>query len=110
MARTTTAPTGKTVEALRHEEATRRNIPTTEYQSVLEKEAQDPVRVAFEWRAGFNQHWGYAPEAVKLWDRFEREVVSRFTAYQPPAIELDKRTPKEAVCLVFEKVNTVEFP
>ncbi len=50
MARKAKAPTGKTVEALRHEEATRRNIPTAEYQSVLEKEAQDPVRVAYERR------------------------------------------------------------
>jgi len=40
----------KTVETLRHEEATRRNIPTAEYQSVLEKEAQDPVRVGYERR------------------------------------------------------------
>jgi adenine-specific DNA-methyltransferase len=42
----------KTVEALHHrrEEATRKNIPTAEYQSVLEKEAQDPVRVAYERR------------------------------------------------------------
>ena len=43
---------GKTIETLRHrrEEATRKNIPTAEYQSVLEKEAQDPVRVAYERR------------------------------------------------------------
>ena len=41
---------GKTIEALRHEEATRKNIPTAEYQPVLEKETQDPVRVAYERR------------------------------------------------------------
>ena len=29
--------TTKTVEALKHEEATRKNIPTIEYQSVLQK-------------------------------------------------------------------------
>lgn len=28
----------RTVEALRHEEATRRNIPTAEYQSVIQRE------------------------------------------------------------------------
>ena len=50
MPRNPKQPTAKTVEALRHKEATRRNIPTAEYQPVLEKEAQDPVRVAYERR------------------------------------------------------------
>ena len=40
--------TGKTVEALKHDEATRKNIPTAEYQSVMQKNEQDPVRVAYE--------------------------------------------------------------
>ena len=34
------------VETLTHEEARRRNIPTAEYQSVMQKEEQSPVRVA----------------------------------------------------------------
>src|SRR5215472_7730123 len=38
----------KTVETLTHEEASRKNIPTAEYQSVLEKEHQRPIRVAYE--------------------------------------------------------------
>ena len=40
----------KTVEAITHADATRRNIPTAEYQSVLQKREQDPVRVAYERR------------------------------------------------------------
>ena len=40
----------KTVETLTHEEARRKNIPTAEYQSVMQKEAQSPVRVAYERR------------------------------------------------------------
>jgi adenine-specific DNA-methyltransferase len=60
----------KTVETLRHrrEEATRRNIPTAEYQSVLDKQAQDPIRIAYErrnrdldpqlvWRGKDDQDW-----------------------------------------------------
>ena len=42
--------TGKTVETLTHEEASRRNIPTAEFQSVLQKEEQSPIRVACERR------------------------------------------------------------
>jgi len=40
--------TSKTVEALKHDEATRKNIPTAEYQSVMQKNEQDPVRVALQ--------------------------------------------------------------
>src|SRR5438445_11628251 len=58
----------KTVESLKHEEATRKNIPTAEYQSILQKKEQDPVRVAYErrnrdldpqlvWRGKDEQDW-----------------------------------------------------
>jgi len=39
--------TDKTVETLTHDEATRRNIPTAEYQSVMQKVEQDPVPVTY---------------------------------------------------------------
>jgi hypothetical protein len=51
-------------------------------------------------------YWDYDKEQIKLWDRFEREVIKRFEQYHLPVIELAKETPKEAVCQVFEKVNT----
>jgi adenine-specific DNA-methyltransferase len=58
----------RTVETLKHDEATRKNIPTAEYQSVLQKEQQNPVRVAYErrnrdldpqlvWRGKDEQDW-----------------------------------------------------
>src|SRR6266446_9433822 len=58
----------KTVESLKHEEATRKNIPTAEYQSILQKKEKDPVRVAYErrnrdldpqlvWRGKDEQDW-----------------------------------------------------
>src|SRR5699024_3877930 len=40
----------KTVETLTHEEASRRNIPTAEYQSVMHDEDKSPIRVAYERR------------------------------------------------------------
>ena len=43
-------PTTKTIKALKHDEASRKNIPTAEYQSVLQKAEQNPVRVAYERR------------------------------------------------------------
>jgi adenine-specific DNA-methyltransferase len=71
MARNTTPrknSTRKTVATLTHEEARRKNIPTAEYQSVMQKEAQSPVRVAYErrnrdldpqlvWRGKDEQDW-----------------------------------------------------
>src|SRR5207247_6298878 len=59
-----------------------------------------------EWRQAYNKHGSYAPEKIQLYDQFEREVIKRFEQYQVPVIELKKETPKEAVCLVFERVNT----
>jgi adenine-specific DNA-methyltransferase len=58
----------KRVETLTHEEATRKNIPTAEYQSVMHKKEQTPIRVAYErrnrdldpqlvWRGKDDQDW-----------------------------------------------------
>ena len=33
-------------------------------------------------------------------------ILNNFTGYSLPVISLNKETPKEAVCMVFEKVNT----
>jgi adenine-specific DNA-methyltransferase len=37
----------KTVETLTHDETSRKNIPTAEYQSVMYKEEQSSIRVAY---------------------------------------------------------------
>lgn len=42
----------------------------------------------------------------ETWKVFEAQVLRTFANYQIPVIELDKSTSKEAVCVVFEKVNT----
>src|SRR5207302_7551625 len=60
--------TGKTVETLKHDEAKRKNIPTAEYQSVVEKEAQQSRKVKYDrrnrdldpqlvWRGKDEQDW-----------------------------------------------------
>lgn len=61
---------------------------------------------ADEWMMGFQEHWDYAPEKTRFWNTFNRSIVKRFEQYQVPVIELGRDTPKEAVCQVFEKVNT----
>jgi adenine-specific DNA-methyltransferase len=57
----------KSVEALKHDEAKRKNIPTAEFQSVLEKEQQDPKKLRYPrntdldpqlvWRGKDEQDW-----------------------------------------------------
>ena len=60
--------TQKTIETLTHKEATRKNIPTAEFQSIVQKEEQNSVRVAYErrnrdldpqlvWRGKDDQDW-----------------------------------------------------
>lgn len=45
-------------------------------------------------------------ERDKLMDRFDAEVIQGFESYLVPTILLGKQSPKDAVCQVFEKVNT----
>ncbi|NTU82798.1 MAG: DUF262 domain-containing protein, partial [Chloroflexales bacterium] len=43
---------------------------------------------------------------LQRWNQLNQSVIQRFQQYQIPVIILRKETPKEAVCQVFEKVNT----
>ena len=52
----------------------------------------------------------YAPESFGQYMKFRKDVLGAFRNYQLPIIELKKETTKEAVCLVFEKVNTGGVP
>ena len=60
--------TPKTVETLTHQDASRKNIPTAEFQSVMHKDEQSPIQVAYErrnrdldpqlvWRGKDEQDW-----------------------------------------------------
>ena len=40
----------KTIETLRHEDASRKNIPTAEYQAVMADDDRNPIRVAYKRR------------------------------------------------------------
>ena len=59
------------------------------------------------WEEELNE---IAPEKFGTYMKFRRKVLTAFRNYQLPAITLGKATSKEAVCLVFEKVNTGGVP
>ncbi len=52
----------------------------------------------------------FTPEKMPTYMQFRKKVLNAFRSYLLPVIELDKTTSKEAVCLVFEKVNTGGVP
>ncbi|MFD9959215.1 DUF262 domain-containing protein [Amycolatopsis sp. NPDC058986] len=49
---------------------------------------------------------GERDERLQVWRTFHETVINAFVQYQVPTIALIRSTPKEAVCQVFEKVNT----
>ncbi len=74
-----------------------------------------PVSLVFDWdiwQDGFDRHWrGDEKEGIREEFRaFKRKILDNFKRYQVPVIALDRSTSKEAVCVVFEKVNTAGMP
>jgi hypothetical protein len=61
------------------------------------------------WFVGFTNYWAAKGDSVEMGGvmrAFNEHVLTNFTNYQVPVITLSKSTSKEAVCVVFEKVNT----
>lgn len=85
------APTKKAasklaVETIKHD-ATRKNIPTAEYQSVMQKEEQTPVRVAYERR-----NRDLDPQLV--WRGKDEQDWSDLVVHAPPLYIQEKVHPK----------------
>ena len=82
------------------------STPEKEYAALMY-----PVCQVFDWdkwQDGFDQHWA-GDQHRKVRDdfrTFKKEVLENFKYYRVPVIALDQSTSKEAVCVVFEKVNT----
>jgi hypothetical protein len=59
-----------------------------------------------EWRWRFEEYWNYETEKLRFLSQFERNVINNYSHYSVPVIIMKKENSKEAVCQVFEKVNT----
>src|SRR5215831_5120578 len=79
--------TRKTIETLKHGEASRRNIPTAEYQSVMQKEEESPIRVAYERR-----NRDLDPQLV--WRGKDEQDWSDLVVHAPPLYIQEKVHPK----------------
>jgi len=82
------------------------STPEKEYAALMY-----PVSQVFDWdkwQDGFDEFWSGDQNKKKRDDfrTFKRQILENFKYYRVPVIALDRLTSKEAVCVVFEKVNT----
>ena len=101
----------KQVVALKHSEASRKNIPTAELESVMKAEQQSPLRVAYErrnrdldpqlvWRGKDEQDW--SDLIVQAPPLFIQEKV------HPKVLIDDLRRQSEAARIAHELVSRAE--
>ena len=88
---------------------------TADYSTTEKECAADlfPLGLAFDtpglmaWqRTHVKVDTGHMEERFDRFNQLLASVIQRFQQYQVPLILMRKQTPKEAVCQVFEKVNT----
>jgi len=90
MARNTTPrknASHKSIETLKHDTVSRLNIPTAEYQSVMQKEEQNPIRMAYERR-----NRDLDPQLV--WRGKDEQDWSDLMVHAPPLYIQEKVHPK----------------
>lgn len=87
--------------------------------STPEKEYEQkcfPINIIFNreafrvWRKNYRKFYDDDALLMDLYDQFEEEIISPLGKYKIPVIKLHKETPKEAICQVFEHVNTGGVP
>lgn len=75
-----------------------------------------PINILFDasalldWQFGYLNYYAADTNAQLLFKDFSKYVIGTITNYKLPVITLDKSTPREAVCKVFENVNTSGVP
>ncbi len=71
-----------------------------------------PINIIFDgsaredWADGYKEYHEYGKEFMERYKKFRTEVIETITGYKLPVITLGRETPREAVCKVFENVNT----
>lgn len=75
-----------------------------------------PLNITFntsdvlDWMMGLFAAYPGNAEISSMYMKFHEEIIKRIVEYKMPVIELDKETKKEAVCQIFENVNTGGVP
>ena len=75
-----------------------------------------PLNIAFssvetnKWMMGLFQYYTFNPDVCEIYNQFMTEVLQSITSYKIPVIQLTKDTSREAICQIFENVNTGGVP
>ena len=82
-------PTQKSVDAIKHDDATRKNIPTAEYQSVLDEAQKNPKQVRYPRNTDLD------PQLV--WRGKDEQDWSDLVVHAPPLYIQEKVHPKALI-------------
>ena len=83
--------------------------------STREKEYENkmfPLNIVYDlmefmnWLNGYQKYHNYDPIISQEFSEFNKDILNPIQSYKVPVITLGKNTPKDAVCQVFENVNT----
>lgn len=75
-----------------------------------------PINIIFDsnaredWADGYKEYHEYDRTFMEKYKKFRTQVIDTIVGYKLPVITLGKETPREAVCKVFENVNTGGVP
>ena len=58
-----------------------------------------------EWRNNYQEYYDFDKDIIKQYQAVDKEIIQPLLKYRIPVIRIDKETPKDAVCQVFENVN-----
>lgn len=62
------------------------------------------------WRNKYQEYHNFNPDIIKQYQKIDELIIQPLLNYDIPIINILKDTPKEAVCQVFENVNTGGVP
>lgn len=95
--------TTKSVEILTHDEASRKNIPTAEYQSVMRKDEEAPIQIAYQRR-----NRDLDPQLV--WRGKDEQDWSDLVVHAPPLYIQEKVHPKVLIDDLLKQTQATEKP
>ena len=88
------------------------NLSSQDLEFENHKMPTEQIMDSYAWGYAYAEYWK-APgrnhphgNPYEFFMEFQKTVLKNFTSYELPVINLEKDTSKEAVCTVFEKVNT----
>jgi adenine-specific DNA-methyltransferase len=96
-------PKKLSVETIKHDDASRKNIPTAEFQSVMRQEDQSPVRVAYERR-----NRDLDPQLV--WRGKDEQDWSDLVVQAPPIYIQEKVHPKVLIDDLLRRGGSAAIP